>query len=938
MAALSSDILRSLAEHVATLVISKNVVRELPPATFQYFRQLTHLDLTSNLLTTLDVNIFTGLETTLISLNVSQNRIVNFTGLPLQLSALQILDISNNHLMNIPSNCFTYLSNLRYLNISKNLQISTVDPNSFHKLSQLEIIDMSYLNLTVLSPNIFSKIHQVKEIYLSGNSLTEMPIGIFSDLPNLTVIDLSYNNIINIKSKAFINIMNIKKLLLKGNNLNYFKGDFFNTGTGLEILDISDNQLSYLYPTSFKIHPRLRFLYASKNKFNYFPSELISELQYLEYLDLSKNELKTVEELNFARLPRLRILQLADNDINFVNEMAFHNSTQLQVLNLCNNKLDRLGERTFEGLVRIQNLNLESNLFSELPDTIFERARVQMLENINLAKNLFEDPPLKSLQKQYFFVSSVDLSYNKIKNIPGDDNILVNIKKLDLSFNPLTMDAIANVLGEPKTIRELNLAGTGMSKMTQLDTPFLRNLNLSYNNIFELPLQLFERATLLQNIDVSHNQINNINFSSGSSGILKNLQSLNISYNSIKMVSQSSFEGLNALRTLSLHDLKDCARIEKTAFKSLPNLMHLDAYNYPKLGYIDVQGLLLNLPALERVNIDIKDASIGNEQLQTVLHPRLIELGIRGTHLRSISSGTFSGLKRENVIIRIYNTSVSFLPPALLFPVPRSSNVIFDVTGSQLTTLNPQLLAALDDRRGKLQILGLETNPILCDCNAKLLKQWLLNYTMNVTCSSPLHLKGKLLNDVHEDALICDSKVLTIFTSMESTTKTTLLESRSTEPDIIWLMDMTEKDKQKNVKSVSVGQSSINNDDTLIIGIVGGMVAFIAILVIVICIVRLKTSVNQYRSPFSNGGIALGHPISAGIGSSCACSVKGSAPIYTLPPNCTGIYSSTALSHKIQVTGSPSMRANYSTLSRTPYQGGVQPYYVAYQPEEKIYR
>lgn len=80
----------------------------------------------------------------------------------------------------------------------------------------------------------------------------------------------------------------------------------------------------------------------------------------------------------------------------------------------------------------------------------------------------------------------------------------------------------------------------------------------------------------------------------------------------------------------------------------------LEAYGYQKLGYIDIQGLLQNMPLLEKINIETKDAAIGSDQLQPVLHPRLRELGVRGSRLRSISSGTLSGLKGEFLAIYIW--------------------------------------------------------------------------------------------------------------------------------------------------------------------------------------------------------------------------------------------------------------------------------------------
>lgn len=939
--ALSGDILRSIADHVTKLVIARNVVRELPSGTFQHFQQLQELDLTRNLLTTLNSDIFSGLENTLISLKLSQNRISSLAGPPLDLVKLRELDLSRNQLKELPKNAFKSLASLEHLNISRNVYLTGIPVELLHKLAKLKVLDINYCSLQRLSPDFLSQSPKIEEFYASDNELTEIPNGAFANLHNLTIVDLSYNRIDNIRSGAFVNIMNIRQLLLKGNTLTSFKGEFFNTGTSLEILDISDNRISYLFPSSFRIHPRLKEIHASGNRLSFFPADVIATLQFLQFIDLSKNQLKIVEELDFARLPRLRTLLLAHNDIDSISEMAFHNSTQLQVLDLSHNKLDRLGERTFEGLIRLEMLNLEGNMLSDLPETIFERTRLQMLENINLASNLFEIAPLKSLQRQYFFVSFVDLSHNKIKDIPADDSIMVNIKKLDLSFNPLSEEAIANVLGEPKTVREINLAGTGISTVARLETPFLNHLNLSYNNISTLSEKVFERTTLLEILDVSHNQLSDTTTSFPKIwSVLRNIQSLNLSYNPITTISQNDFEGLESLRFLSMHNLNECSRIEKTAFKSVPNLSYLDAYDYPKLGYLDIQGVLQNLPGLERVNIETKDAAVGSDQLQTVLHSRLQELGIRGPRLRSVSSGTLSGLKGPNVVIRIRNTSITSLPPALFFPVPRSSQVTLDVTGNQLTTLNPQFMTTYDDRRGDLQIVGLSSNPIVCDCSARALKRWLPMSMRLLTCTAPEHLANKTLYNIQDEELTCDPRKITTTTQSTTSTasRTTRLIPKTTEPEIIWSLPSTEKAKP-GVKMPGLGQSAINNDDTLIIGIVGGVVAFIAILIIIICIIRLRMTGNQYRGgPLANGTPVMGPPV-VGAGSSCACSVKGGAPLYAVSPTYGAGYSAT-LPHKVQnMSGPPSARASYSTMGRVPYyQNNGQPYFIAYSSDDKIYR
>ncbi|KAL0831964.1 hypothetical protein ABMA28_001464 [Loxostege sticticalis] len=926
--ALSSDILRAVSDRVTSLVLSRNVIRELPPAAFEHFKMLHHLDLSGNLLNSISAEVFSGLESSLQFLSLSQNRILGFTGEQLKFVGLWFLDISGNQLSEIPANAFEFIPSLTHLNMSHNAHISVLPQSVFNHNQGLLSVDISNVGLKALPVNLFMKTPNLEYINLSNNLLQEISENTFKNLRNLTYLDLSYNNIVNIRTPAFVNVMSIRYLSLKGNQLNAFKGEFFNTGTSLEVIDLSDNQLSYLFPSSFKIHPRLREIVLTNNKFNFFPSELISTLQYLELVDLSGNALKNVDELDFARLPKLRTILLARNELETISEMAFHNSSQIQYLDLSDNKIDRLGDRLFEGLIRLELLDLAGNSLTELPDNIFDRSRLHMLEKIVLSRNLFEHAPLKALQKQYFFVSSVDLSYNDIVDIPAEDSVMVNIKKLDLSFNPLSEKTISNVLTEPKTVRELNLAGTGMRFVGQLETPFLYSLNLSFNNITGLSEKTFTRTTLLESLDLSHNQIVDV---SGKLSIswpkLKNLQSLNISSNPIVMIVDGDFEGLSSLRVLDIRYLEKCTRIEKNAFRSLPNLVELRAYGYPRLGYFDMQGMLQHVLALEKLDVEVKDTNIGADQLHSTLHPRLEELGIRGSRLKTVSSGVLAGLKAPAITVRFRNTSVSNLPPALLFPLPRSSQITIDVAGSQLSTLQPQLLVALDDRRADLSMFGLDTNPIKCDCNARALRRWLPNVGIeNVRCDSPDHLSGFLLVEIGDDELSCETRRRTTIPSSSSSIVTTTMPPRlvhrtSAEPDIIWSVAPShERPKATGEPKGApvVGIASSTNDDNLIIGIVGGVVAFIAILIIAICVVRLRMTTTSYRGgPLASSPATAGAPLWAGAWPGYAA---------TLPP---ASLSTATLPHKVQ-PGPGSVRY----LAPPP-----APYFISMPPhDDKIYR
>ena len=121
----------------------------------------------------------------------------------------------------------------------------------------------------------------------------------------------------------------------------------------------------------------------------------------------------------------------------------------------------------------------------------------------------FRSIPVNVLQGQYFFIDSLKIANNSIRDIPNDANILVNIKEIDISFNPLSKDSVVNMLGEPKTVHKLNMAGTGIKVVPSLETPFLTHLNLSHNDISVLNEDILSKSSLIS-LDVSHNQIPNL--------------------------------------------------------------------------------------------------------------------------------------------------------------------------------------------------------------------------------------------------------------------------------------------------------------------------------------------------------------------------------------------------------------------------------------------
>ena len=303
---------------------------------------------------------------------------------------------------------------------------------------------------------------------------------------------------------------------------------------------------------------------------------------------------------------------------------------------------------------------------------------------------------------------------------------LKQIKTMDLSFNPLTEESIHNVLSEPKKVKDLNMAGTGITKVPVLETPFLRRLNLSSNRMDHLNESIFMRPTLLEVLDLSNNEI------SGSGGGLTSiwsrvifLKKLLLSSNPLSQIVKGDLSNLASLESLELVNLVACTKLDSQAFSSLPSLRVLKLYGLPRLESLPSRAILQHISTLERVDVEITEPTL-QDQLAPAFLPRIRELHVHGRGgLRSISPATLAGMTSPKVRFALHDTAINNLPASLLFPVPMSTELVLDLSGTKLSVISPQFLAAADNHRQFLELRGLRDNPIVCDCNARPFRRWL---------------------------------------------------------------------------------------------------------------------------------------------------------------------------------------------------------------------
>lgn len=882
--AITGELLSSIPM-LEELSLAYNIIHDIPIGTFASLDNLKILNLFGNKLSVLAPETFEGIEDTLEYLDAGFN-VIEEVG-EISFPFLKYLNLEQNRLVNIDG-AFNLLGSLQVLEIQGNM-IEDLSPATFMGMDNLISLDVSRNKIKMLQPNVFQNTY-LNEVNLSRNALKELIKDTFSDLSILEVLDLSHNHLMGINNGAFDNIPRLKKLFLNDNKLSSYKGDFFqnmDNDTDLHTLDLSGNALTYLYPESFMYHPQLKIVSFSRNQFSFFPTQFIKGLIYLEELALDANIIKTVDDEDFANLPKLKTLDLSHNEIESVSETAFQNSSQLQYIDMSHNKINELKSDTFLGTIRL-NLDLSHNNLSFMSKGIFERPKVMMLQSLDLSHNMFEKVPVDVLQSQYFFLDTLKISHNQISDIPSDANVLVNIKEIDLSFNPLTEESINNVLNEPKTVRELNMAGTGILTVPVLETPFLTHLNLSHNKISVLNEEILGKPSL-ELLDVSHNEIPNLSFGLTSAWPQqKDLKYLDVSANPITYIIKGDFNYLDSLTVLKMNNLVKCTKVERGAFSNIRALRQLEMNGLPKVLFMDIKGILQNFDTLETVKVELKEPLVG-DHLSPAYTPRLKKLGISGSKVKNIAIGALTGLRSKEIEIEIRDTQINNIPTALFFPVPMSAKIDLDVKDSKLSSLGPQLLNTLDSKQRHIRLSGLSSNPVFCDCNARALHRWLQDKIGSgevygdlgeVRCAAPDPLAGKLLAELPTEELTCEGRTTTTTTELEFLTERV---TTTPEPDIITGADdeppSTTKAPVRNrpTREPLPKTASPYNMDALIIGIVGGVVAFIAIIIIIICIVRLRLTDSQYR------GGPLAGPLALRAQGKCTCLKPVPPTIYGAP-------------------------------------------------------
>ncbi|KDR19203.1 Insulin-like growth factor-binding protein complex acid labile chain [Zootermopsis nevadensis] len=311
------------------------------------------------------------------------------------------------------------LHNLRHLDLSHN-KISSVQPEAFRSLSQLEWFSLSHNRIKEFYDNAFESLGRVKYFDLSQNEIRVINPLCFANCSSLETLSIAHNNIGRIREQGLYGLFSLRHFDLSHNRLAHLSPDVFISGDlppannhggtvcseynslsyslivlkldnngissldkcvfvptrGLQEIGLGANNLSALDHRTFLplrdlTNHNLRHLDLSHNKISSVQPEAFRSLSQLEWFSLSHNRIKEFYDNAFESLGRVKYFDLSQNEIRVINPLCFANCSSLETLSIAHNNIGRIREQGLYGLFSLRHFDLSHNRLAHLSPDVF---------------------------------------------------------------------------------------------------------------------------------------------------------------------------------------------------------------------------------------------------------------------------------------------------------------------------------------------------------------------------------------------------------------------------------------------------------------------------------------------------------------------------------------------------------------------------------------
>ncbi|KAL8618527.1 hypothetical protein ACOMHN_000672 [Nucella lapillus] len=528
----------SSSHQVLRLDLSFNSLTSFPDVSHPIFKSLYHLNLSHNHIKEVPDSLLWSLAH-LQSLDMSFNKLSVVPDFAhVQLPLLKLLDLSHNSLREIPCGRFQGLFGLETLVLDHNW-IGQILPHSFINVSALQVLSLHSNALESLPLSVFDE--HLSDLDLSDNLLEVLPVGVLQSLTQLKSLNLSHNKLSELYPSSLQSL------------------------TSLLNLDLSFNQLEGLPPSLFEALDRLERLTLAKNKVKAISVDTLKGLKSLKDLDLSFNQLTTIRKASFTHLHQLLCLNLKSNLLKRLHEHVFAGLKWLEHLDLSGNSLlldlQSLPEEVFSPLANLRTLLMHGNdlrTHGTYPFTLFTHLQsVRHLSIDTFTESTFS-PEFSALPN----LRRLDLPHCKMTSLTEDTfqrfrgSILEQVRMSDCPLRRVGDCAFCGLQRlESLSITDRSSPSPVSMPQTLLETGHsaLRHLNLSGMNLDSRAVQTLVDHALkdvggLEVLDLSHNRLEDLNMT-----LKGGLKELLLAANGFRSVPVNLTE-LKRLRVLDMSD------------------------------------------------------------------------------------------------------------------------------------------------------------------------------------------------------------------------------------------------------------------------------------------------------------------------------------------------------------------------------------------------
>ncbi|KAL6069550.1 PPM-type phosphatase domain-containing protein [Balamuthia mandrillaris] len=333
------------------------------------------------------------------------------------------------------------------------------------------------------------------------NKLTQVPVQLFTDVPQLSSLNLSVNFLRYLPPPLF-EMQALETLDISCNEIEQISSNISRL-QALRSLEMRHNEIAYL-PAAFGQLTNLDKLNMEYNHLVELPNTF-SGLVCLQQLKVAHNELLSLPEMS----PNLTYLDASFNRL-IEAPVSRGNFEYLQELHLHHNQivdLSLLGQSLIHSKTKgnLTKVSLQCNRLNELPDVIGH------LPNL----------------------TELDIRENQLTKVPNSLSQLSSLKKLLLASNKIarlpddffTADGLPNLVTLNLGDNQLETLPPGIQHLTAL-----RELMLGGNKFTEVPAGI-TRATALTTLYLGWNRISRVD---PSIGAMKKLSVLFLQGNRIK--------------------------------------------------------------------------------------------------------------------------------------------------------------------------------------------------------------------------------------------------------------------------------------------------------------------------------------------------------------------------------------------------------------------